>query len=335
MERARRRVALTFAVLALGAPALAWLPPDTPRASLTIYGFICSAVAVCFACVGFRYRQQRATALGALVYVVAVMLLRHSEGGSASGYAPLLLLPIFWTALLGDTLILALVLAAVPVALAAPIMVVGDPSYPIDEWRRVVIWSIVAPAVAVTTHELVRSERWALARVSALALTDALTGCLNRRGLHEAAERERGRAARSGEPLSLAILDLDHFKDFNDSYGHEAGDDLLRDAVHAWQGALRTVDVLGRWGGEEFIVILPDASQSNAMLAIDRVRQATPRGQTCSIGVTMWAPNETLTAAVARADIGLYEAKTSGRNRAVAVPYGDAPASSSRPMPPR
>ena len=320
MELAQRRVGFVFTVLALAAPALSWLPPDTPSAILVLYGLLCSAVAVCLIGIGFRHRNQALTGIGALAYVVAVMLLRHSEGGSASGYSLLLLLPIFWSALLGGTRILALVLVAIPVALAGPIVVLGDPAYPVEEWRRVIIWSIVAPVLAVTTHQLVRSERAAYARASALARTDALTGSLNRHGLDEAAERERRRAARTGEPLAVAILDLDHFKDFNDTYGHDAGDDLLRDAAHAWQDALRAVDVFGRWGGEEFVAILPDTPLASAVTAADKVRQATPGSQTCSVGVTNWNPHETLNEAVARADISLYEAKASGRNRVVAVP---------------
>jgi len=121
-----------------------------------------------------------------------------------------------------------------------------------------------------------------------------------------------------------AILDLDHFKKFNDTYGHPAGDTLLRGAADGWVPKLRAVDLLGRYGGEEFIVLLPASSGPEAATVIDRLRDATPSGQTFSCGVATWDGQESGEEMIARADRALYEAKAGGRNRTVV--QGDEPA---------
>ena len=111
------------------------------------------------------------------------------------------------------------------------------------------------------------------------------------------------------------MLDLDRFKRFNDEYGHQAGDRLLKTAAAAWSGQLRTVDHLARYGGEEFIVLLPTASAELATMVLERLRSATPAGQTFSAGVATWDRNETSEELIARADQALYEAKDAGRDR--------------------
>jgi len=113
------------------------------------------------------------------------------------------------------------------------------------------------------------------------------------------------------------MLDLDHFKLFNDTYGHPAGDRLLKAAGAAWQERLRGVDYLARYGGEEFIVLLPDADTQRACEVVERLREATPLGQAFSAGVATWDGEETSDELVIRADNGLYAAKQAGRNRIV------------------
>jgi len=152
-------------------------------------------------------------------------------------------------------------------------------------------------------------------RVRELAVTDELTGLPNRRSWNTELPRSIERVRRTGEPLSLAIVDLDHFKHFNDAYGHPAGDRLLREAAAAWQERLRTPDHLARYGGEEFVVLLPDATTEQAHAIIDRMRLGTPLGQTFSAGVATWNGDETSDELTARADTALYAAKNSGRNQ--------------------
>jgi len=156
-----------------------------------------------------------------------------------------------------------------------------------------------------------RDARYAL--LARQARTDELTALPNRRAWDEAVERELSRAQRTGAPLCMALLDLDHFKAYNDTHGHQAGDTHLRRTAAAWRRELRTVDVLARYGGEEFGILLPDTTTAAAIDAIDRVRKATPNGQTASAGVVQWDGHESADALLARADAALYRAKGAGR----------------------
>ena len=158
-----------------------------------------------------------------------------------------------------------------------------------------------------------------VARLDAQARTDQLTGLANRRTWDHELPRELSRAKRTGEPLSLAILDLDRFKAYNDAHGHPAGDRLLRAAAAAWSERLRATDVLARYGGEEFAVLLPGCAAAAAARLAECLRDAVPGAETCSIGVATWDGDEGPDALVARADAALYEAKGTGRDRVVAA----------------
>ncbi|MCO7234128.1 MULTISPECIES: diguanylate cyclase [unclassified Cobetia] len=176
------------------------------------------------------------------------------------------------------------------------------------------------------------SERKALEeRLERQALADPLTGLGNRRALEDQAAMEIARAERSGAPLSLIAVDLDHFKRINDTYGHDVGDMVLQAFAKLARQVLRDGDVLCRMGGEEFAVLLPDTHREQALQVAERLREAvatTPAqvGQdatedgtlayTASLGVTLVCAGETtLKPAIKRADQGLYAAKETGRNR--------------------
>ena len=111
------------------------------------------------------------------------------------------------------------------------------------------------------------------------------------------------------------MLDLDHFKAYNDEHGHPAGDLLLQDVTRAWSRELRGTDVLARFGGEEFVVVLRDCTIKDAAAVLDKLRRATPADQTVSIGIAQWDGAEGQQALVKRVDEALYTAKSSGRNR--------------------
>ena len=121
-----------------------------------------------------------------------------------------------------------------------------------------------------------------------LTRVDALTGLGNRRAFDEQLARELKRAEREGTPLALAMFDLDHFKTYNDTHGHPEGDRLLTEIAANWQGCLRATDSVARYGGEEFALIAPGCVEAEAVGLVDRLRDAVPRGQTCSAGVAMW-----------------------------------------------
>ena len=152
-------------------------------------------------------------------------------------------------------------------------------------------------------------------QLAALARSDALTGAPNRRTWDFELSRACHRAREAGTPLVVALLDLDHFKRFNDTYGHQAGDRLLREAVAVWTDQLSDGEVLARYGGEEFALLLPGQTLEQARDHVDALRRTTPGGQTVSAGVAMWNPATEPSDAVAAADRAMYDAKRTGRNR--------------------
>jgi diguanylate cyclase (GGDEF)-like protein/PAS domain S-box-containing protein len=154
-----------------------------------------------------------------------------------------------------------------------------------------------------------------LGRLQHMARTDDLTGLPNRRHWEEQLPRELARSTRESQPVCVAMLDLDHFKDFNDRHGHQAGDRLLRAAAAAWREALRPYDILARYGGEEFSVILPGCTIDDGMRLVERLRAGTPEGESVSAGIAVWDGEEEPEALVGRADAALYRAKRAGRDR--------------------
>lgn len=489
---------MPFAAIAVAAIPLSFLPPDQPDV-----GLVAVAAVVTIAAFAGAAALRRAAAPGPvlvvppLAYLLAVALLRQAEGGAASGYGPLVLIPLLWVALHGERGDVLAVVVGIALVFLLPIVLVGGRTYPPGtEWRRLLVWMVVAPTVGVIVNDLVRRVRseaganegraraldavggiaralghgdetrqriceaaltvgtadvaflvepdgdgflratalagaepqdfvvragersaiitvytsaerlfipdaaadprvsprmlamtgaasilmepivrrgervgvlvvaWhepmprpddfasmvtgllateagvaieradLLRRLDELARTDKLTGLPNRRAFDEVLERELARGRRTGEPVALALLDLDRFKAYNDAHGHQSGDELLASAARSWSKELRDADVLARWGGEEFAILLPRVlPPDTADAVIDRVRAATPAGQTCSAGVAVWDASEDPAALVARADRALYAAKAAGRDRTVlasrdedqaAPPDGDA-----------
>ncbi|MFO7729025.1 MAG: GGDEF domain-containing protein [Desulfonatronovibrio sp.] len=155
-----------------------------------------------------------------------------------------------------------------------------------------------------------------------LSTTDSLTGINNRYKMQEIIDAELARTIRHGGSLALFFLDIDHFKFVNDTYGHQVGDDILRDFVKLVSTNIRKSDFMGRWGGEEFLVLCPETDLNQAEITANKLRQSISRhifpvaGKvTSSFGVTVSQPEDTVEKMVARADKALYMAKESGRNR--------------------
>ena len=161
------------------------------------------------------------------------------------------------------------------------------------------------------------ASREVMAALDRMAREDGLTGITNRRGLDEGLTIEVARARRSGQDLTVVMLDLDHFKRFNDRRGHGAGDALLRTAAQTWRRQLRPTDLLARYGGEEFTLVLPSCDADAACQLIERLRPLMPERQTFSAGVAVWEQQESPEQLVARADRALLVAKKQGRNRTV------------------
>jgi diguanylate cyclase (GGDEF)-like protein len=162
---------------------------------------------------------------------------------------------------------------------------------------------------------LVRQVEDQAEQLAALARDDGLTGIPNRRTWDGELPVAMDRARRDGAPLTVALIDLDHFKRFNDEHGHQAGDRMLKDATAAWSAALRSTDLLCRYGGEEFGVVMPGATAEQAAEVLERLRAVTPQAQPFSAGVACWDGQEISDELVARADRALYAAKAAGRDR--------------------
>jgi diguanylate cyclase (GGDEF)-like protein len=406
-----------------------------------------------------------------LLFYVDVALLRHGEGGAPSGLAPLVLLPVVWLALYGSRVQLTAALVLVVATLAGPIVLIGGSLYPTSEWRRAILYLMIAPMIGFVIQGLVEKSRaqartmrivatamrelpsdsdvrhgicnavldigaadycvlvepdaenrlvssaqagfeldrliltlsdetsraivtfksgigrfvadavgdphvsrrlleatgaasvlyepvvrgdecvgvlcvaWRrrvrslrrsalegvallaaeagvaiersdlIERMTELARTDALTGLANRRSWDEALGFEQERARRTEEPMCAVLIDLDHFKVFNDRFGHQAGDLMLKEASAAWRAQLRDVDTLARWGGEEFALLLPACPLVQAKGVLERLKLATPEGVTFSAGIVRWDEHESALQLMRRADAGLYSAKQSGRDR--------------------
>jgi diguanylate cyclase (GGDEF)-like protein len=171
-----------------------------------------------------------------------------------------------------------------------------------------VAWSAVVVSVVAFTEVQGRLAR----NLRTAATTDPLTGVANRRAWEAEAARHLSHAARTGEPLTFVLLDLDHFKEVNDREGHGAGDTLLRDLATGWAARLRQTDLLGRYGGDEFVLCLPATDEQGAREILQQL-DAT-HDFAWSVGVASARPGDTLTMVLARADSDLYLHKRSGRS---------------------
>ena len=205
-----------------------------------------------------------------------------------------------------DLFFFSLVAAAaqlVALLVAASLALSGEPE-PLGA-RLVVLSAIVSVAVVVG---------W-LVRCADAVETDPLTGLLNRRGLDRALSDALLHADADARPMALALVDLDHFKDVNDTLGHDAGDRLLVAVARGWERVLRSGCHLARIGGDEFALLLPDTGPSEAEALVERLRAAVPGRRTCSAGLAALHTGDSASLLVGRADAALYEAKRSGRDR--------------------
>jgi diguanylate cyclase (GGDEF)-like protein len=466
----RVRLIAPFALVALLPLAFVPFPPPGGLLLTAVYAVLTLAVFLSIAALPWHRLPDWTMAVPAVVYTVAIAFAREAEGGARSGLAMLFLLPLLFLALYGNRWTMVAVIVAGVLTMVIPIVVIGAPRYPVGEWRRIAIWTAVAPIVGIVVQDLVirlRQHQEAIARVTTaarsftyegdnregicqaaldlagadmsmlieprldtlvstagagqqmpavrlelgqepsgaevayrsgqplfvadvqgsaitskrlvagtsicssyyqpvtrgaevvgvlvvawrarrarmrrsaiealgllaaeaavameradrfstvatLAASDPLTGLPNRRRWDEEAARMVARAERTGESLTIALIDLDRFKAYNDAHGHQAGDRLLKTAAAAWREQLRAGDLLARWGGEEFAVALPGATAEQAVPVLERLRAATPDGQTASAGAGSHTPGASLAELVERADKALYAAKAAGRDR--------------------
>lgn len=211
-----------------------------------------------------------------------------------------------------------------------------------------VLWRILAACGLVVATSLfwIVKLRQMNGKLRRQSRTDSLTGIGNRSYLNERLPQEIDRARRYGRPFAVVLLDIDHFKAINDLYGHLMGDTVLRHFTTVIQETVRTTDMAGRWGGEEFLILCPETTDEQALALARRVCSAirahgfpTGRTHTVSAGVAALIPGDTVDDLLHRADAGLYQAKADGRDRAVAITPAPAetpntPPASGGPVPP-
>lgn len=186
------------------------------------------------------------------------------------------------------------------------VLVVGWPGSVTADGTRTSVVALLAHEAAAVIE---RADR--MSRLSDMASTDPLTGLPNRRAWDARVEQ----ALATGQRFTVAMMDFDHFKEYNDTYGHPAGDRLLKETAAIWREQLRTGDLLARLGGEEFGLLLVDCEPARAAEVIERLRKLIYGERTCSAGYAERRPDETADEVMARADAALYEAKSSGRDR--------------------
>ena len=201
-----------------------------------------------------------------------------------------------------------------------------------------------APHIITVTRDITEQKqaeetlRVAMNDLERMASTDVLTGAWNRRQFNDIVEREIHRASRYQEPLSLLLLDIDHFKNVNDTCGHAEGDQVLRQVADCIRGVIRHSDSLTRWGGEEFVVLMPNTGEAHAVILAERIRQRIAThifqglpGITVSIGVAEHVGAGSCSAWLERADRAMYLAKKGGRNRVIVdTPEGGVPSLTGR-----
>jgi diguanylate cyclase (GGDEF)-like protein len=314
-----RRILLPSCVAAFLPFALLWLPPAHWRPGPLIGA---AALTLAIGAVALRAPWERLPDWGpsglTYLYLIVVVLLRAA--GGPSGVSAMALLPVFWMGLCGTPRQLWALLIGVALMFVVPLILVGGADYPASSWRAGILFVMLCGIVGTTVQALVAHVRGQelernrlLAQLDELAHTDPLTSLPNRRAWQSELDRALARARRTGEPLSVAVADIDRFKAVNDAHGHPGGDSLLVQVATEWGEVLRPDDVLARIGGDEFAVLIPACSRTEAGDVIRRLRARMPEPYSCSIGLATWNGTEPTAHLMARADQALYDAKRDGR----------------------
>lgn len=246
--------------------------------------------------------------------LVCLTMLQAGTGGAASGYSILALMAMLWFGLFASDRELAAGVGVLAACAYLPMLVFGPPDYPI-EWGHATLLLFVGCAVAGSLRALTRETEKLTAQLRMEAGIDSLTGVLNRRGWEEAAERQLAASRRAETPVALAMFDLDHLKNVNDTRGHDAGDAALCEVADGLRELLRAGDTLGRLGGDEFVALLSGPEPDRAVEAVGRVQSGVSDLARFSAGVAAWDAGESLEELIRRADTALYAAKVAGGGR--------------------
>lgn len=294
-----------------------------------------------------RRFKDPALTLAQILYAITCCAAAFVIAGPARGVTLPILAIILMFGIFGLTtrqMLGVLVYSLVAFGLASGVVAARDePDYPpvvAAAYVGMVVVVLLSSTFLTTrvqsTREHLRRQKaelaQALEQIRQLATHDDLTGLLNRRAMLDRMQLEQRRSLRSGSPLLIAQLDIDHFKAVNDTHGHAAGDLVLQSFADTVRRNVRDTDVLARWGGEEFVLLLCDTPAADAVTLMERLRQAVQAMQvpvpqsggpitvTVSIGLARHTPADPLAGTLERADQALYAAKAGGRNRVVPAP---------------
>jgi diguanylate cyclase (GGDEF)-like protein len=311
LSRRQRRRALRFAILGNAIPVAV--------ATVTDFGshhpvFFIGAVGACVApVVVTMVGRNHPVPFYAAAYggIIALTMLQAYSGGAASGYVVLMMMAMIWFGVRTTDRELLIGMGVLAACSFLPMLLFGSPAYPV-EWGHAALLVLIGFSVAFSLRAVTRETQTLHDRLLKEATLDDLTGLLNRRGWRITAERELARAAREEMRVGLLLLDLDGLKEINDTRGHDEGDRVLVQTADRMRTALRAGDVLARLGGDEFGALLVDASDGQALAAMDRLREMTPELGSFSAGAAAWDGTEPLDELLRRADVALYAAKTNG-----------------------
>jgi diguanylate cyclase (GGDEF)-like protein len=354
-DRLKRRIYVAaLAVATPIVPVIGWVQRGHEDGAVVVYGVMTLTLAVTLAGLLARRLSLVAAERTVLVVVVASILTRLARAVFVLDLAPDEVRRLV-TETVGPTLVTvvlilylamdtrrglrwALALWATFTAMLAPVIVAAatsDPTAAIALVRQaLVVGAVVALASGLAALKAQLAEESARARaLGQLASTDPLTGIHNRRGVEAVLREQLARLARYGGDLVVGLVDLDRFKDLNDQHGHAAGDEALVAVVTALRAGLRVTDALGRWGGDELLVVAPATPLAEAQRSAERWRDriaalelpAGPGHLTCSIGVVRAAPGDTVETLLARADRALYRAKRAGGDQIATDDAGPTP----------
>jgi diguanylate cyclase (GGDEF)-like protein len=311
LDTRQRKMALTFALLGTGVPiAIAVASNWSDLTTEFVVGSVIATLAPLVVTLVPRDRSRVFFYLAAFGGLPALTLLQAHTGGPASSYSILLMMAMVWFGLQASDRELVAGMIVLAACAFGPMLVIGPPAYPVS-WGHAAILVFVGLTVSGSLRMLARETRRLTTQLREQATLDALTGLLNRRGWDEAAEREMARSIRDGIRVSVAMLDLDRFKQINDTMGHDEGDRVLVETADRMRLSLRTGDVLARLGGDEFVALFCDTEPDEVLGAVTRLRRSTPDDAGFSAGFAAWDGTETLSELLRRADIALYAAKIS------------------------
>ena len=316
-------VAYLFIFLALGSPVLAWV----------------NVISVAMYIFAYRAFGQRRNRLAIMLIRTEVMI--HAGLGtlligweSGFHYFLLMFIPALFLSMRARSAWLQVILLWAFYAGLDVLMWYIEPLQPIasNALLGVHIFNLTVVFCMFSYLSLfyVKTVTRAHKRLGKMATTDSLTNLFNRRHMISLTEKELARQHRHPGNLTLMLMDLDHFKQINDQYGHDIGDQVLDAVSQILKSSMREQDLISRWGGEEFLAVLPDTSLDQATASAERIRTAiqqlaiesegTKVSVTISIGITQYRAEEALSHTIARADHALYEGKSAGRNRVEVTP---------------